>query len=125
MIFPICQTFYVKKFDFSDFFIYNYSMTIEEIKIYMKKNKITQLQLSEKAKIPIGTIRDIFRGATQHPRIDTMKAIEDALGLNEKAVEEKPPQSIEDLINHLKGLPQEKQQELAPVIEHLINAIKK
>ena len=75
--------------------------------------------------ISLVSLRNIFSGRVPNPRIDTMKAIEDAFGLNEKAVEEKPPQSIEDLINHLKGLPQEKQQELVPVIEHLINAIKK
>lgn len=100
-------------------------MTVDEIKKYMKENKITQLQLSEMSGIPIGTLRDIFRHATQNPRIDTMQAIENALGLNKNAVEEKPPQSIENLIAHLRELPKEKQQELAPVIEHMINAIKK
>ena len=99
-------------------------MTIEEIKKYMKENRISQVQLAEKSGIPLQTLRKIFSGLTPHPRIDTMQAIETALGLNKKATEE-PPQSIDHLINHLRELPKEKQQELVPVIEHLINAIEK
>lgn len=100
-------------------------MTIEEIKKYMKENGISQIELAEKSNIGLNTIRSIFCGRTAHPRIDTMEAIENALGLNKKTTEETPPQSIDNLISHLKELPKEKQQELVPVIEHLINAIKK
>lgn len=98
--------------------------SIEEIKSYMKEHKITQIQLSQMSNIPLGSLRNIFSGRVPNPRIDTMQAIENALGLNKKATEE-PPQSIDHLINHLKELPKEKQQELAPIIEHLINAVKK
>lgn len=91
----------------------------------MKDNGISQIELSQKANIGLNTIRSIFCGRTANPRIDTMQAIENALGLNKKATEEKPPQSIDHLINHLKTLPKDKQQELVPVIEHLINAIEK
>ena len=98
--------------------------TIEEIKKYMKANKITQIRLAEISNIPLGSLRNIFSGRVPNPRIDTMQAIENALGLNKKVTEE-PPQSIDHLINHLRELPKEKQQELVPVIEHLINAIEK
>ena len=100
-------------------------MTIEEIKKYMKENKISQVQLAEKSGIPLQTLRKIFSGLTPHPRIDTMQAIENALGLNKKAEGNTQPQSIENLIAHLKELPLEKQHELIPVVEHLINAVKK
>lgn len=59
-------------------------MTIEEIKKFMKEHKITYDDLSEKAKIPIGTLKSIFSGRTPNPRIDTMQAIEKALGLNQE-----------------------------------------
>lgn len=62
-------------------------MTIEEIKIYMKKNKITYQELSDMSNIPITTLKDIFRGAIKNPRIDTFNAIETALGLNKKNAE--------------------------------------
>ena len=53
-----------------------------------------------------------------------MQAIENALGLNKKATEE-PPQNSDNLIADLKNMPKDKQEELAPVIQHLINAYKK
>lgn len=56
-------------------------MTIQEIKNYMKRENITQIELSEKSKIPLQTIRKIFSGIVKNPRIDTMQAIEKALGL--------------------------------------------
>ncbi len=100
-------------------------MTIEEIKKYMKEKGISQIELAEKANIGLNTIRSIFCGRTANPRIDTMQAIENALGLNKKAEGNTQPQSIENLIAHLKELPPEKQHELIPVVEHLINAVKK
>lgn len=99
-------------------------LSIEEIKTYMKQQGITQIQLAEMSNISLQTIRHIFCGHVKNPRIDTMQAIENALGINEKTAEETPPQSIENLIKHLRELPEEKQKELTPVIEHLIKAIK-
>lgn len=55
-------------------------MTIKEIKEFMKINKITQVELAEKSNIPLSTLRQIFSGARKNPRIDTMQAIENALG---------------------------------------------
>lgn len=100
-------------------------MTVEEIKKYMKENRITQIELAEKSQISLQTLRKIFCGQVRNPRIDTMQAIETALGLNKKATEKTPSQSIEHLISHLRELPEQKQKELAPVIEHLINAVEK
>ena len=57
-------------------------MDISEIKTFMKVRGITQKDLSQMANIPLQTIRKIFAGYTSHPRIDTMQAIERALGLN-------------------------------------------
>lgn len=55
-------------------------MTIKEIKEFMRINKITQVELSEKSGLPLQTIRNIFSNPTRNPRIDTMQAIENALG---------------------------------------------
>lgn len=56
-------------------------MKIQEIKLFMKQKGITQIELAEKSQIPLTTIRYIFSGRTQTPRIDTMQAIERALGI--------------------------------------------
>lgn len=57
-------------------------MQVTEIKSYLKKNKITYDALSKSSGIPIGTIKSVFSGRTPNPRLDTMQAIEEALGLN-------------------------------------------
>lgn len=54
-------------------------MNIAEIKKYMKANKITQIELAKKSGIPLQTLRGIFSGKTQNPRIDTMESIRNAL----------------------------------------------
>ena len=56
-------------------------MDIKYIKSVMKENNITQIQLSEMSNIPIQTLRKIFAGYTPNPRIDTVQAIERALGI--------------------------------------------
>lgn len=58
-------------------------MNIEKYKNYMKQNKITYQSLSDKSSIPLGTIKNIFAGYVPSPRIDTIEAIEKALGLDD------------------------------------------
>lgn len=55
---------------------------IAKIKAYMKTNGITYEELSEKSGIPVSTLNYIFTGRTAHPRVDTMRAIEATLGLD-------------------------------------------
>lgn len=57
-------------------------MQIAEIKTYLKKNKITYEELSSKSGIPLGTLKNIFSKCATNPRLDTMQAIEEALGLS-------------------------------------------
>lgn len=57
-------------------------MEIADIKKHMKLHKITYEMLSDKSGIPLATLKDIFRGATANPRIDTMKAITTALNID-------------------------------------------
>lgn len=64
-------------------------MEIAEIKQYLRARKITYEELSTRSSIPIGTLKSIFSGRTPNPRIDTVQAIERALGLSEWSAEEK------------------------------------
>ena len=59
-------------------------MTISEIKQYLKANKMTYKDLAEKCNVPESTLKNLFSGATKHPRIDTMQAIERALEIDEE-----------------------------------------
>lgn len=47
-----------------------------------KAQKLTLEDIATKSNIGISTIKDIFRGVTYAPRLDTVEAIEKALGLN-------------------------------------------
>lgn len=58
-------------------------MEISEIKKVLKSKKITYDQLSIMSGVPKQTIQKIFAGYTKHPRIDTLSAIEQALGIAE------------------------------------------
>ncbi len=57
-------------------------MDTERLKKAKKEKKLTYEQLSQISGVPISTIYDIFRGVTSAPRIDTVQAIEKALGLS-------------------------------------------
>lgn len=60
-------------------------MTILEIKQYLKDHKMTYKDLAEKCNVPESTLKNLFSGATKHPRIDTMQAIERALNIADDA----------------------------------------
>lgn len=53
-----------------------------DLKLWQQQKKSLHLtfeDLAEKTKISISTLKDIFRGATTNPRIETVAAIEKAL----------------------------------------------
>ena len=67
--------------------------TIDELKQRKKALGITYDALAPRSNVPLRTLENIFNGITKHPRIDTMQAIERALGLeNEKT----PPDELSE-----------------------------
>lgn len=55
-----------------------------DLELYKKRKKelhLTFEQLSDISGVPLQTLHNFFRGHTANPRIDTMQAIERALGL--------------------------------------------
>lgn len=58
-------------------------MEIEEIKKYMKQNRITYKKLASMTGLSISTITKIFGGFARYPRIDTIRIIEKAIGLSD------------------------------------------
>lgn len=57
---------------------------IEALKLVAKNKNITYEKLAELSEIPISTLKKIFSGKTTNPRLDTIQAIERALGLDEE-----------------------------------------
>lgn len=50
-------------------------MEIKELKEKIKNNKISYQEIANNTNISISTIKDIFRGKTKNPRLDTLKLI--------------------------------------------------
>ena len=65
-------------------------MEILQIKKLLKERRITYEQLSQMSGVPMSTIRYIFSGRTPNPRVDTMRAFENALGLTNAPPPKKP-----------------------------------
>ena len=82
-------------------------MTVKEIKEFMRINKITQVELSEKSGLPLQTIRNIFSNPTRNPRIDTMQAIENALGFVSPTAVSQFTEKENELIRLYRALPNE------------------
>ena len=57
-------------------------MEIQEIKQILKERKITYDDLAKMTGLSKSCITKIFGGFAKYPRVDTMEAIETALGLN-------------------------------------------
>lgn len=57
-------------------------MDINHIKSVLKEKKITYDELSVLTGLSLSTIKKILSGVAKYPRIDTVEAIETALGLN-------------------------------------------
>lgn len=57
---------------------------IETLKTIKKKKKLTLQEIADRSGIPKRTLEDIFRGYTKNPRLDTLQAIERALGLTQE-----------------------------------------
>lgn len=67
---------------------------IETLKKRKKALKMTFDELSEKSGIARRTLLSIFQGDTPNPRIDTLQAIENALGITSQWTEEEIAQGV-------------------------------
>lgn len=97
-------------------------MTIQEIKDYMKVNSITYQDLSNMSNIPLNTLKNVFRGKTKNPRIDTMQAIERALGIT-PGQESLPAYTEEEkqLFELIQQLTDEEAKELSNFVDYILS----
>lgn len=97
-------------------------MNIELLRQRKKELKMTFDEMSEKSGIPKRTLEAIFVGKTKTPRIDTIEAIEKALGLNN---DDTLPQDIMRLIELIATLTDEECEEVSRFIDYVISKRKK
>lgn len=76
-------------------------MDIKTIKTFMKQNHITYEDLAKKSGLSISTIKKVLSGISQYPRVDTMQAIEHALGIDEPQTLSAEQQELFSLIQSL------------------------
>lgn len=57
-------------------------MEVSELNEERKKQKMSVEELAKKSNLPKGTVEKVLFGVVQNPRIDTMRAIEKALGIS-------------------------------------------
>ncbi|MDE6585677.1 MAG: helix-turn-helix transcriptional regulator [Clostridia bacterium] len=60
-------------------------MDLELWKTVKRQKKMTIEEIAKKANLPKGSVQNIFAGYVPNPRVDTVEAIERALGINEKS----------------------------------------
>ncbi len=60
-------------------------MDLELWKAVKRQKKMTIEDIAKKANLPKGSVQNIFAGYVPNPRVDTVEAIEHALGINEKS----------------------------------------
>ena len=94
-------------------------MDIVKIKEILNAKNLTYQNLANLSGVPIQTIQKIFAGITQNPRIDTIQAIEKALGINN----ELPKLSTEEkeLIELIKQMTDEETKELSNYIDYIVS----
>ena len=61
-------------------------MDLELWKRAKKQNRLTIAEIAERANLPKGSVQNIFAGYVPNPRVDTVEAIERALGLRDYPV---------------------------------------
>lgn len=63
------------------------AFNLEKWKITKKEKKMTIAEIANAAGLPKGTVQNIFCGYIPNPRIDTVQAIENALGITSQWTE--------------------------------------
>jgi transcriptional regulator with XRE-family HTH domain len=93
-------------------------MDISIYKQIMKQKKMTYEDLANKTGISLGAIKRIMAGIAKYPRVDTIEAIESALGLKNDAP---LPQDIMRLIDAISTLTDEECEEVSRFIDYVLS----
>lgn len=94
-------------------------MDISIYKQIMKQKKMTYEDLANKTGISLGAIKRIMAGIAKYPRVDTIEAIEKALGLNNDTPP--LPQDIMRLIDAISTLTDEECEEVNRFIDYVLS----
>ena len=96
-------------------------MDIEYLKKVKKDKKMTLQEISDSSGIPKRTVDGIFSGKTKNPRIDTMQAIERALGIEEEKTAPEYTEAEKQLFELIKQLTDEETEELSNFVDFILS----
>ena len=91
-------------------------MDVNLYKKILKEKGMTYEDLSQKTGLSLGCIKRVMAGIARYPRIDTIEAIESALGLSSEAI------TAEE---YASGLRTTKKVSITPIEEDMLNVFRK
>lgn len=71
---------------------------LDKWKKIKKEKKLTISDIAELSGLPKGSVQNIFAGYVPNPRIDTVRAIEKALGISDGWTDEERAQGVVDAV---------------------------
>lgn len=87
-----------------------------------KQLGLTNQDIANLSGLPLRTVEQIMCGKVKHPRLDTVRAIEKALGLDEKTPsDEELSEGERELMEMVSQLTDEEIREIAQFIEFLVS----
>ena len=97
-------------------------LNIELLNKRKSELNLTFDELSKMSNIPKTTLTNIFTGVTKHPRIDTIKSIERALGLHEVPTFDRELSDGEkEILSLISQLSDDEVDELSSFIDYIVS----
>jgi transcriptional regulator with XRE-family HTH domain len=94
-------------------------------KLKRKELKLDYQTLSKKADVSLNTIKNIFRGATTDPRVETVQRIEKALGITPQEPIQEYTEEEKQLLSLITQMTDEEVEELSNFVDYIISKRKK
>ena len=98
-------------------------MNLELWKRTKKERSMTYYDIATKSGLPLGTIKNIFAGYTPDPRESTIKAIEQALGVETNVIYIEKPSTLtfeeENLLNDFRSLQRQERAQASEYVHYL------
>ena len=96
--------------------------TLQTWKQQKKALKYTNKDIAEKAKLPLRTVEQIMCGKVKNPRLDTVEAINSALGLHEVPTFDRELSDGEkELLSLISQLSDDEVDELSSFIDYIVS----
>lgn len=94
---------------------------IETLKAIKKQKKLTLQEIADRSGIPKRTLEDVFRGYTKNPRLDTLQAIEKALGISQEETAPTYTEEQRQLFGLIEQLTDDEVAELSNFVDFIIS----